>query len=62
MSENKGAEEQLLRLAKTYGYERVWCDPQDETRWFAERKHPDKRGLIQAIPLDWLLQPSVAKP
>jgi hypothetical protein len=50
-----GAVEQLLRLAKAYGYERVWCDPTDETRWFAERQHPEKDATLQAIPLDWLL-------
>lgn len=50
-----GAEEQLLQLAKAHGYERVWCDPRDNTVWFADRKHPDKDGVIQVIPLDYLL-------
>lgn len=52
-----GAIEQLSRIAKSHGYEWVWSDPDDETKWFAERKHPDKDGFIQVIPMDDLLKP-----
>ncbi len=49
------AEEQLLRIAKLMGFERIWPDlrPNGKGLWFAERD--SEPGFIQAVPLEMLI-------
>ncbi len=49
------AEEQLVRIAKLIGFDRVWPDPRPgvDGLWFAERDA--EPGMIQAAPLEALL-------
>jgi hypothetical protein len=52
-----GAIEQLKRIAKAFGYDRIWPKPSDDSVWFAERA--GKPGFIEAVPLDHLIQDAI---
>jgi hypothetical protein len=50
----RGAIEQLERIAKAFGYTSVWADPKDRGRWFCERP-TTLEGYIQATSIDDLV-------
>ena len=57
------AEEQLLRIAKMFGFESVWPDtrPSFGGQWIAERATPDNPDKRELYPLEELVRNALSR-
>ncbi len=57
------AEEQLLRIARLFGFESVWPDtrPSFEGQWMAERAAPDNPDERELYPLEELVRNALSR-